>query len=380
MALNFNNIQIDEELEKLLPPLSKEDYNILEQSLLKSGFDQKFGRIKVWFGSDGDTNNKSVGYIIDGHNRYRICQKHKIELNHWDYEAVFMDSKEEIIKWMYENQLARRNLSEVDKYEIVERYSDFLEKMAKENQSNGGKGLSNLTKVNVRKEKAEKVGISEGSYYKMDKVMKSDNEKVKQKLRKKKISVDKAYKMVQEPKQKKPTTPMQIIEKVDSRMNEIEHEISSLQTEKQALIRKRTMLFEGLDIPCELKYEFTTGIFVSRDCIFYIEVDGHKQVFVTCGVYSDEEPFSLYTSKVPDKYKNDFKMLYKKAHDEEVEYCNRKFAEFENQKSVSMDLKVDKEFHKKCFRILAKSFHPDNGEGNSEDMQLLNQLKQTWGV
>ena len=49
MALNFNNIQIDEELERLLPPLSKEDYNILEQSLLKNGFEQKFGRIKVWF-------------------------------------------------------------------------------------------------------------------------------------------------------------------------------------------------------------------------------------------------------------------------------------------------------------------------------------------
>lgn len=63
-----------------------------------------------------------------------------------------------------------------------------------------------------------------------------------------------------------------------------------------------------------------------------------------------------------------------------MEYYNRKFAEFENQESVSMDSKADKEFHKKCFRILAKSFHPDNGEGNIEDMQLLNQLKQTWGV
>jgi len=103
MALNFSNIHIDEELEKLLPPLSKEDYNILEQSLLKNGFEQKFGRIKVWFGSEEDTNNESVGYIVDGHNRYRICQKHNIKLNSWCYEAVFMDSKEEVIKWMYEN-------------------------------------------------------------------------------------------------------------------------------------------------------------------------------------------------------------------------------------------------------------------------------------
>lgn len=382
MALNFNNIKIDEEFEKLLPPLLKENYNILEQSLLTNGFDQKFGRIKVWFGGDGDINNKSVGYIIDGHNRYRICQKHKIKLDNWDYEAVFMDSKEEVIKWMYENQLARRNLSEVDRYEIVERYSDFLEKMAKENQSKGGKGLSNLTKINVRKEKAEQVGISEGSYHKLGKVMKSDNEEIKQKLREKKISVDKAYKEIQKPKQEeKLATPMQKIEKVDSRMDEIEREICSLQTEKQALIRKRTTLFEALDIECELKYEFCEAdILFSRDCRFFIEVDGHKQVFVECGVFTDEEPFSLYISKVPDKYKNDFKMLYRKAHFEEVEYYNRKFSEFESRKSVSMDLKVDKEFYKKCFRVLAKSFHPDNGEENIEDMQLLNQLKQTWGV
>lgn len=74
MVLNFNNIQINEELEKLLPPLSKEDYNILKQSLLKNGFDQKFGRIKVWFDGECDFDNKSVGYIIDGHNRYRICK------------------------------------------------------------------------------------------------------------------------------------------------------------------------------------------------------------------------------------------------------------------------------------------------------------------
>lgn len=70
-----------------------------------------------------------------------------------------MDSKEEVIKWMFENQLARRNLSPTEKYEIVERYTTFLNDMAKKNQSDGGKGLSNLTKVNVRQEKAKRAGM-----------------------------------------------------------------------------------------------------------------------------------------------------------------------------------------------------------------------------
>lgn len=384
MSLNFNNIQIDEELEKLLPPLAKEDYDLLEQSLLKNGFEQKFGRIKVWFGSEEDTNNESVGYIVDGHNRYRICQKHKIELNSWCFEAVFMESKEEVIKWMFENQLARRNLSPTEKYEIVERYTTFLNDTAKKNQSDGGKGLSNLTKVNVRQEKAKRAGMSDGNYYKLDKVMKSDNEEVKQKLREKKISVDKAYREIKnpKPKEKESITPEQKIIEFDNRMNEIDKEISSLRTERETLMRRRRSLFESLDIPCELKYEFVEKdrIGLSRNCIFYVEIDGHKQVFVTTSVYSDESPldsWSFIMSRVPERYKNDFIMLWKKAHFEEVEEFNRRLDELNKRQKTSEE--DGKDFYKQCYKTLAKSVHPDEG-GNIEAMQCLNQLKVMWGI
>lgn len=376
MSVEFKDICIDKEFEELLPKLTVDEFEKLEQNILSNGV---LDPLKLW--KEPETENL---ILIDGHNRYNIIKKNKLKFDIWNGFTIIYESKlptrEDVKEWMLEQQLGRRNLTEMDRYEIVQKFKDIIANKAKENQSLGGKGMSNLSKVNTRKALADKVGVSEGTYSKLDKIAQSGNEEVKQKLKGKKVSVDKAYKMVQEPKQETPATPMQRIEKVDSRMNEIEREISSLQTEKQALIRKRTNLFEALDIECELKYEFSTGDLFSRECNFYIEVDGHKQIFVICGVYSDEEPFSLYTSKVPDKYKNDFKMLYRKAHFEEVEYCNRKFAEFESRKSVSADLKVDKEFHKKCFRILAKSFHPDNGEGNIEDMQLLNQLKQTWGV
>lgn len=394
MSLNFNNIQIDEELEKLLPPLSKEDYDLLEQSLLKNGFEQKFGRIKVWFGSEEDTNNESVGYIVDGHNRYRICQKHKIELNSWCFEAVFMESKEEVIKWMFENQLARRNLSPTEKYEIVERYTTFLNDMAKKNQSDGGKGLSNLTKVNVRQEKAKRAGMSDGNYYKLDKVMKSDNEEVKQKLREKKISVDKAYREIKnpKPKEKESITPEQKIIEFDNRMNEIDKEISSLRTERESLMRRRSSLFESLDIPCELKYEFYIsddnylglGV-VIRECRFYIETAGKKQIFVECGVYPSESPDIFYINKIPEKYKNDFLMLWKKAYEEDAEYTRKESEkqnkEFERKYKEALINDVNKcsDFYKQCYRILAKSIHPDNG-GSVEAMQCLNQLKVMWGI
>ena len=165
-------------------------------------------------------------------------------------------------------------------------------------------------------------------------------------------------------------------------MNEIDKEISSLRTERESLMRRRSSLFEALDIPCELKYEFVEKdrIGLSRDCIFYVEIDGHKQVFVTTSVYSDESPldsWSFIMSKVPERYKNDFIMLWKKAHYEEVEEFNRRLNEWDRkQKSSEED---GKDFYKQCYKTLAKSVHPDEG-GNIEAMQCLNQLKVMWGI
>lgn len=398
MALNFNNIQIDEELENLLPPLSKEDYDLLEQSLLKNGFEQKFGRIKVWFGSEEDTNNESVGYIVDGHNRYRICQKHKIELNSWCFEAVFMESKEEVIKWMFENQLARRNLSPTEKYEIVERYTTFLNDTAKKNQSDGGKGLSNLTKVNVRQEKAKRAGMSDGNYYKLDKVMKSDNEEVKQKLREKKISVDKAYREIKnpKPKEKESITPEQKIIEFDNRMNEIDKEISSLRTERETLMRRRRSLFESLDIPLSVKYRFSqkeSNPF-SWKCQIYIEFADKEEILYEGNCYFDERPMDIYLSRVPEKYQNDFEMAWDMAHKEVVNE-NKKYDEKEQEENKRLDeflkniqefnnfAKLDKaEFYvRKFHKDLMKIYHPDNIKtGDNEAMQYLNKLKELWGI
>lgn len=398
MALNFNNIHIDKELEKLLPPLSKEDYNILEQSLLKNGFEQKFGSIKVWFGAECDINNKSIGYIIDGHNRFKICKKHNIELSSQCYEVVFMDTKEEVIKWMYENQLARRNLSSTEKYEIVERYTSFLNEMAKKNQSDGGKGLSNLTKVNVRKEKAKKAGMSDGNYYKLDKIMKSDNEEIKQLLREKKISVDKAYQEIKnpKPKEKESKTPEQKIIEFDDRMNEIDREISSLKSEREILMRRRSSLFESLDIPFTVKYRFSQrkGNPYAWECQFYIEFSDKEEVLYEGNCYFDERPNDVYLKHIPQKYQNDFEMAWSMAHKEAVNENKKYDAKVkEENKKLNEALNDIQEFYnftrldkaeyyvRKFHKDLMKIYHPDNIKtGNNEAMQYLNKLKEIWGI
>ena len=60
-------IIIDEEFKALLPALSKETYTMLEENLIQNGCRDS---IALW----GNT-------LIDGHNRYEICSKHKIPFN-----------------------------------------------------------------------------------------------------------------------------------------------------------------------------------------------------------------------------------------------------------------------------------------------------------
>lgn len=382
--IDIKDLVVDKEFEKLLPVLTPEELEKLENSILQYGM---LDPIKIW--QDPKTDK---WIIIDGHNRYNVLKKHNIDWRYWqDYKIMTeLETREDVKQWMLEQQLGRRNLSEAEKYEIVQKFKSVFQKKAKENQSSAGKGLANLSKVNTRKEMAKVTGVSEGTYRKLDQVMQSGNEEVKQKLREKKISIDKAYQEIKNPtpKEKESITPEQKIIEFDNRMNEIDKEISSLRTERESLMRRRSSLFESLDIPCELKYEFFVeddnfmGLgYLYRNCRFYIEVSGKKQILLECGVYSDESPSSTWLRHIPEKYKNDFIMLWKKAHKEDVEWNMEQMRKFDEhfEKRLINDTNKCKDFYKQCYKTLAKSVHPDEG-GNVAAMQCLNQLKVVWGI
>lgn len=416
MTLNFNNIQIDEELENLLPPLSKEDYEMLEQSLLQNGFMQHSTRIQLWCLPEEEENDNDAhpakSYIIDGHNRYRICQKHNIDLPSWCFDWLCFDTKEEVKKYIYENQLARRNLTPIQKISIAEQYRSMYEKQAKENKSLGGgdkksesyqKSVeSNLTQAVDKKrnpttdEKLSKIAGIKTTTYKMGaKVLKSDNEDLKKRVLSGETSISAGYKelMMNRNKNPKPTekesiTPEQKIIEFDNRMNQIDKEISSLKTERETLMRRRSSLFESLDIPCELKYEFFIeddnfmGLgYLFRNCRFYIEVSGKKQILLECGVYSNESPDRIWLMQIPEKYKNDFIMLWGKAHKEDVEWNREQMKKYDEDCEKRRINNTDKYkgFYKQCYKTLAKSVHPDEG-GDTEAMKCLNQLKVMWEI
>ena len=90
------NIRIDPEFEKLIPPLSSDEFQKLEQTILEDG--AILNPLIVW-----------DGIIIDGHHRFRIAEKHP-HIQYTTFERSF-PNRHSAIAWIYKNQLGQRNLS-----------------------------------------------------------------------------------------------------------------------------------------------------------------------------------------------------------------------------------------------------------------------------
>ena len=88
-------LQIDAEFKNLIRPLKRKEYLQLEQNIMEDGCRDP---IVVW-------NN----IIIDGHNRYEICNRHKIP---YAIKEMEFGSREAVIAWICANQLGRRNITE----------------------------------------------------------------------------------------------------------------------------------------------------------------------------------------------------------------------------------------------------------------------------
>ena len=91
-------LSVDDEFQSLIPPLSYDEYERLEKSIIAEGVRDP---IITWNGT-----------IVDGHNRYAICKKHSIGFRTTEREFESRDSAK---IWIIENQFGRRNLSKYDR-------------------------------------------------------------------------------------------------------------------------------------------------------------------------------------------------------------------------------------------------------------------------
>lgn len=196
----MKELKIDPQLKDLLPPLTDEEYKQLEKNIVDNGFDRNFP-IMEWH-----------GYIADGHNRYSICKKHNIDPV---IGTLAYNTKEEVMEWMLDIQLGRRNLSPIQRIAVAEKYRPIYEKQAKKNMSMGGKNYSpkegsqnsstlpKEEKMDVRAKLAKTAGVSTDTYSKGKKILDSDDEELKQEVLSGEKSINAGYKELTQSKSEK---------------------------------------------------------------------------------------------------------------------------------------------------------------------------------
>lgn len=181
-------IEIDAEFKALIPPLSDDERAALEASLLSEGCRDA---LIVWRSGD-------VLTLVDGHNRYHLCHQRGIAYKVLEREFA---SRDDVIIWMVQNQLARRNLTDFARAELALKSKDAIAHKAKNNQlANLKQGdnppvLANLPKresVNTRREVSELAGVSERTLPKVENVVQHAPEVIKDKARAGEISITRA--------------------------------------------------------------------------------------------------------------------------------------------------------------------------------------------
>lgn len=103
-------ITINEDLRAYIDPLTSDEYAALERSLLAEGCRDA---LVLW----GDL-------LVDGHNRYGICQKHGIAFNTVQNDTFA--SMDDVHLWMIDNHLGRRSVSDFQRGVLALRKKEIL--------------------------------------------------------------------------------------------------------------------------------------------------------------------------------------------------------------------------------------------------------------
>ena len=103
-------ITINEALRAYIDPLTDDEYAALERSLLAEGCRDA---LVLW----GDL-------LVDGHNRYSICQKHGIPFNTLQNQTF--QSIDDVHLWMIDNHLGRRSVSDFQRGVLALRKKEIV--------------------------------------------------------------------------------------------------------------------------------------------------------------------------------------------------------------------------------------------------------------
>ena len=106
------DIVVNEELKAYIDPLTPEEYEALERSILAEGCHDA---LVLW----GDV-------LVDGHNRYGICRKHGLPFQ--TVQNTRFQSIEDVHLWMIDQHLGRRSISDFQRGVLALRKREIVAK------------------------------------------------------------------------------------------------------------------------------------------------------------------------------------------------------------------------------------------------------------
>jgi hypothetical protein len=155
----MNKYIIDPVLETVCLPLAKDEYETLERQILRDGC---LDPVKVW-----DRDGEMI--LLDGHNRLKICHDNKLPIP--ESTTIEIDSIDEAIIWIVDNQRGRRNVATKEQQDYIsgkryEAQKNINKFKGNQYTSNGGDGKichdQNAITDNIRNKTAYKQGLDEG--------------------------------------------------------------------------------------------------------------------------------------------------------------------------------------------------------------------------
>ena len=104
------NIVVNEDLKAYIDPLTPDEHDALERSLLAEGCRDA---LVLW----GDV-------LVDGHNRYGICQKYSLPFQ--TLQSTQFKSMDDVHLWMIDQHLGRRSVSDFQRGVLALRKREIL--------------------------------------------------------------------------------------------------------------------------------------------------------------------------------------------------------------------------------------------------------------
>ncbi len=197
--------RIDKEIRAMIPALSPEERQQLEENIVAEGSIRDPG--VVW-----------EGILLDGHNRHDIAEQHFLDFR---VNNIDLPDRETALLWVADNQLGRRNLNDFQRVEVALKRKAIYERLAEakiesarhspksavENRkSSKGKeqklASHNCDEPNMRTDEAigEVAGVSRGTVRKVESIIESATPTVAEMARTGEVSVSAAATVAELPK------------------------------------------------------------------------------------------------------------------------------------------------------------------------------------